>query len=102
GMFLGGWLSDWTRRRLPGQWGLLLVPVLALEIAGIATFFSLASLDAASVILCLTLAMGAGGISEGAYWTTAVRLGRQYGGTAAAIMNTAGNGIGLLAPLLTP
>ena len=34
--------------------------------------------------------------------TMAVELGGKKGGTAAAIMNTGGNGIGLLAPVITP
>jgi ACS family D-galactonate transporter-like MFS transporter len=102
GMFVGGWLSDWARRRFPGRWGLAAIPILALGIAGTATFWSLGERPASGVIAGLAIAMGSAGICEGSYWTTAVRLGRQSGGTAAAIMNTAGNAIGLLAPLLTP
>jgi ACS family D-galactonate transporter-like MFS transporter len=102
GMFIGGSLSDWARRRFPGRWGLAAIPMLALGMAGTATFWSLGERPAFGVIAGLAIAMGAAGICEGSYWTTAVRLGRQSGGTAAAIMNTAGNAIGLLAPLLTP
>jgi MFS transporter, ACS family, D-galactonate transporter len=102
GMFAGGWLSDWGRRRFPGRWGLAAIPMLALGIAGTATALSLGDLLDWAVITGLAIAMAAAGICEGSYWTTAVRLGRQSGGTAAAIMNTAGNAIGLLAPLLTP
>ena len=102
GMFIGGSLSDWARSRFPGRWGLAAIPMLALGMAGTATFWSLGEHPASGVIAGLAIAMGAAGICEGSYWTTAVRLGRQSGGTAAAIMNTAGNAIGLLAPLLTP
>ena len=102
GMFAGGWLTDRARRRFPGRWGLAAVPMLALGIAGLATFLTLGDRPAFFVIAGLAVAMAAAGICEGSYWTTAVRLGQQYGGTAAAIMNTAGNAIGLLAPLLTP
>jgi len=43
------------------------------------------------------------GLAESAFWTTAVELGgHRGGGSAAAIMNTGGNGIGLLAPMVTP
>jgi hypothetical protein len=54
------------------------------------------------MICCFTLSLAALGLSEGPFWLTAVELGGRQGGTAAAIMNTGGNGIGLLAPLLTP
>jgi MFS transporter, ACS family, D-galactonate transporter len=102
GMFGGGWLSDRARRRFPGRWGLAATPMLALGLAGAATCLSLGELPAYSVIAGLIVAMGAAGVCEGSYWTSAVLLGQQSGGTAAAIMNTAGNAIGLLAPLLTP
>ncbi|MBI3822344.1 MAG: MFS transporter [Planctomycetes bacterium] len=102
GMFAGGWLSDRVRRRFPGRWGTIAIPMLALVLAGAATCVSLGDLPAVGVVAGLAVAMAAAGICEGSYWTTAVRLGQNLGGTAAAVMNTAGNGIGLLAPLLTP
>src|SRR5262249_29008326 len=61
GMFVGGWLSDRARRRLPGQWGLATLPMLALGIAGTATCWSLGDLPAAEVVAGLAIAMGAAG-----------------------------------------
>jgi hypothetical protein len=46
--------------------------------------------------------MAAVGACEGAFWTASVRIGGARGGTAAAILNTGGNGVGLLAPVVTP
>jgi len=54
------------------------------------------------IVLWFTLSLGVLGLSESAFWTMAVELGGRRGGTAAAIMNTGGNGIGLLAPMVTP
>jgi dipeptide/tripeptide permease len=54
------------------------------------------------VVFLFTLSLGVLGLSESAFWTTAVELGGRRGGTGAAIMNTGGNGIGLLAPVVTP
>ena len=59
------------------------------------------SLSRASLCLLIGLIL-AWVLSEGAFWTTAVELGGPRGGTAAAICNTGGNGIGLLAPIITP
>jgi MFS family permease len=42
------------------------------------------------------------GAAEGAFWTTVVELGGEFGGTCAAIMNTGGNAGGTLSPYLTP
>jgi dipeptide/tripeptide permease len=53
-------------------------------------------------VIAFTLALASLGLSEAAFWQTAIELGGARGGTAAALMNTGGNGIGLLAPILTP
>ena len=54
------------------------------------------------IVVCFTAALGTLGLCEASFWTVAIRLGRERGGTSAAIMNTGGNGIGLLAPMVTP
>jgi hypothetical protein len=54
------------------------------------------------MVVLLAAAMFALGASESSFWQAAVELGGPLGGTAAAIINTGGNGVGLLAPLLTP
>ena len=54
------------------------------------------------IVASFTVSLGILGLCEASFWTVAVRLGRHRGGTSAAIMNTGGNGIGLLAPMLTP
>ena len=46
--------------------------------------------------------LGALGFAEGSFWTTATDLGRQTGGLVAAFMNTGGNALGALSPVLTP
>jgi len=46
--------------------------------------------------------MAAVGSGKGSFWTAAVRIGGARGGTAAAILNTGGNAVGLLAPVVTP
>src|SRR2546426_2846073 len=56
----------------------------------------------AAIVFWFALSMGAVGACEAAFWLTAVELGGTRGGSAAAIINTGGNGIGLLAPLFTP
>jgi MFS family permease len=54
------------------------------------------------IVLWFTLACACIGMSEGPFWTTAVRLGGNFGATAAGVVNTGGNLGGLLAPGLTP
>ncbi len=42
------------------------------------------------------------GLCEAGFWTSVVELGHPFGGTAAGLMNTGGNGGGTLSPYLTP
>jgi hypothetical protein len=65
-------------------------------------FLGVAAREPFWIVTLFALAMFALGASESSFWQAAVVLGGPRGGTAAAIMNTGGNGIGLLAPLLTP
>ena len=54
------------------------------------------------IVLWFALSLGTLGLCEASFWTMVIEVGRERGGTAAAIMNTGGNGIGLLAPMITP
>jgi dipeptide/tripeptide permease len=53
-------------------------------------------------LTCLSLALGVLGMVEGPFWATAVEVGGARGGFSAAVVNTGGNGMGLLAPIATP
>ena len=46
--------------------------------------------------------MGALGLCEGVFWTTATDIGRKSGGCQRAFMNTGGNVGGLISPVLSP
>jgi MFS family permease len=102
GMFVGGAVCDHVRRRFSGWGSFAAVPMATLVLAGTATFSGLAVTRSSAVVTCFAIAMAAAGMCEGAYWSMAVRLGRRLGGTAAAVMNTGGNALGLIAPALTP
>jgi hypothetical protein len=41
------------------------------------------------IVACFTAALGTLGLCEASFWTVAINIGRQRGGTSAAIMNTA-------------
>ena len=55
-----------------------------------------------SVAVCLAISMGATGMVEGVFWTTATDIGGKSRGLAGAFMNTGGNVGGLMSPVLTP
>ncbi len=102
GMVLGGWLADRAQRRFAGRLGRALVPGVGMLLGTTFLLCGVAVQEPLWIVGFFTLSMGAVGTSESSFWQTAVELGGRRGGTAAAVVNTGGNGMGLLAPLLTP
>jgi MFS family permease len=101
-MASGGWVSDRMQRRYGRRLGRKIVPMGGMIISAALLGLGLMSEGAGAIVFWFALSMGAVGACEPAFWLTAVELGGRRGGSAAAIINTGGNGIGLLAPLFTP
>jgi len=99
-MPIGGWLTD--QGQLGQTVGRTRVPRIAMATSAVLLLFGIFAAQPLWTVLWFTLSLGVLGLCEGAFWTTAVELGGTRGATAAAIMNTGGNGIGLLAPMVTP
>ena len=102
GMPIGGWLAGRAQRQFTGRAGWRLVPGVAMVLSALFLFAGLAARDPIWIVILFGFAMFALGASESSFWQAAIELGGRRGGMAAAIVNTGGNGIGLLAPLLTP
>jgi hypothetical protein len=73
-----------------------------MALSALLLLLGLAARDLIWIVVLFTLSLGVLGLAEAAFWTMAVEIGGRKGGTTAAIMNTGGNGIGLLAPVITP
>jgi MFS family permease len=102
GMAVGGWGSDRVCRRFGFGRGCRVTVLVGM---GFSAAFSLMGIwvgDPDAVTACFALALGSLGLCEGIFWTTAPALEPRNGGLACALLNTGGNGIGLLAPILTP
>ena len=102
GMPLGGWVSDRLQKRYGYRWGRAVVPIASLLLSAVFLGIGVLAKTPNAIVAWFSLALGVMGASEGPFWSTAVELGRKRGGTAAAIMNTGGNGGGMLAPVVTP
>jgi MFS family permease len=102
GMVVGGWVSDRAEAWYGSRRGLAIVPVLSLLFSAVAVGVGLVVEEVEDVLICFAVAMAAVGMSEGSFWTAAVKIGGSRGGSAASILNTGGNAGGLLAPALTP
>jgi len=100
-MPVGGWLMG----RLESNWGRVkrfVLPLVSMLASAGCLLAGLLAVKTGWVVLWFTAALGFLGLCESAFWVTAIELGGKRAGTSAAIMNTGGNGIGLLAPILTP
>jgi MFS family permease len=102
GMIAGGWLADRLRTASSGRWSRIAVPMIGLAASGGFLLIGVRCEGLTAMVTLLSLALVAIGAAEAPTWTLAVELGGQQGGTAAAVCNTSGNAIGLIAPILTP
>jgi MFS family permease len=103
GMAAGGWLSDQLEKAHGVRWGRRLVPIGGMIAGAVFLVVGVWTREPVWIVTWFSLALGAVGASEGPFWATAVELGgRRLGGSAAAILNTGGNGGGILAPIVTP
>jgi MFS family permease len=100
-MPLGGWLTS-RAQRWKGAQARTLVPKMGMILSAVFLLVGIAATDRFWIVFWFTVSLGVLGLCEASFWTIAVELGGKQGGTAAAIMNTGGNGIGLLAPMITP
>ena len=102
GMAAGGWLCDRVEVRLGQRNGRAIMCIGSMTISALFLAMGILGQGTAWIVTCFSLAMGILGISEAPFWTSATQVGGRQGGIAAAIMNTGGNGGGLLAPVITP
>jgi len=102
GMAVGGWVSDGLCRWLGFGGGCRVVALGGMVLSAGFCLLGVRMTDTQAVVLCFALALGALGLCEGIFWTTAAALVPRNGGLACAVLNTGGNGIGLLAPIVTP
>lgn len=102
GMAIGGLSTDAVCKLLGTMRGRRAIVITGM---GLGALFGLLGVNVAgqgNVAACLAISMGALGMCEGVFWTTATDLGGRSRGFAAAVMNTGGNVGGLLSPVLTP
>jgi len=102
GMPLGGWLTDRLEHVFGPRRGRKVVPMVGMLAGAGLLILGIFARDPAWIVTWFALALGAVGTAEGAFWVTAIEIGRQRGGSSAAFLNTGGNAGGMLAPALTP
>jgi MFS family permease len=98
---LGGALSDWLVRRTGRRWlGRAVFPMVGYTTAALAMYrlpFAENS-DQATVLMCVAAA--AFDFGQGANWATIVDVGGRFAGTATGFINTLGNAVNYLQPVI--
>src|SRR5262245_1777272 len=102
GMAVGGWGADRLGEWLGHRAGRRLVAFTGMGLCAALSLLGVRTTDPQQIVWCFSLAFWALGTCEAIFWTTAAGLEPRNGGLACALLNTGGNGVGMLAPLLTP
>ena len=102
GMAVGGWGADRICAWLGHGTGRRLVAFAGMGLCAVFSLIGVRTTDPEQIVLWFSLAFGVLGACEAIFWTTAAGLEPRNGGLACALLNTGGNGVGMLAPLLTP
>jgi len=102
GMALGGWSTDGVCRLLGTTRGRRTIVMTGMGFGAMFGLLAVSATAQSHVVLALAISMGALGICEGVFWTTATDIGGKARGLAGAFMNTCGNVGGLISPVLTP
>jgi sugar phosphate permease len=102
GMAGGGWVSDRLCRWFGFGRGCRAMALLGMCLSAVFSLLGVSMSDSQTVMWCFALSLGSLGLCEGIFWTTAPALEPRNGGLACAVLNAGGNGIGLLAPIVTP
>ena len=102
GMALGGLCTDSICRWIGVARGRRVIVMTGMGIAALAALVAVSARSESNVVLALAVSMGALGMCEGVFWTTATDIGGRNRGLVAAFMNAFGNFGGLLSPTLTP
>jgi MFS transporter, ACS family, D-galactonate transporter len=102
GMAVGGFAADRLGAWLGHRAGRRLVAFAGMGLCAAFSLIGVVTTDPQRIVWCFSLAFGTLGACEAIFWTTAAGLEPRNGGLACALLNTGGNGVGMLAPLLTP
>ena len=102
GMAVGGYCTGIACKLLENTRGRRSVVMTGMGLAAIFALMAVNRTDQWGVAVCLAVSMGALGMCEGVFWTTATDIGGKARGFSGAFMNTGGNVGGFISPVLTP
>lgn len=102
GMAIGGYCTGIACKWFGTARGRRCIVLTGMGLASLFALLAVNQTDHWSVSIYLAISMGALGMCEGVFWTTATDIGGDSRGFAGAFMNTGGNMGGFISPVLTP
>ncbi len=102
GMVVGGMCTDNVCGWLGVVRGRRVIVMTGMGMGAVGALVAVLAQSELHVVLAFAASMGALGMSEGVFWTTATDIGGRNRGVVAACMNAFGNAGGLVSPTLTP
>jgi ACS family glucarate transporter-like MFS transporter len=96
GAGIGGVLTALCCRRLGDRWGYRVVPMVALPVAALLLLFAVNTANAYLAVAALALCFGCVELTEAAFWSSGMMVGRGDTMSVCGIMNTGGNLGGLI------
>lgn len=102
GMAIGGYCTGIACKWFGTAGGRRCIVMTGMGLGALFALLAVNQTDHWSVSINLAISMGALGMCEGVFWTTATDIGGESRGFAGAFMNTGGNIGGFISPVLTP
>ncbi len=102
GMACGGFAADRLCRSFGHRIGARIIAGGGMGLCALFGLFGIFTKDPTQIVWFFSLSFCALGLCEGVFWTSAPILAPRNGGLACALLNTGGNGVGMLAPVVTP
>jgi ACS family D-galactonate transporter-like MFS transporter len=96
GAGIGGLVTAVCCRRLGDRWGYRMVPLVALPVSALLLLFVVNTANAYFAVAALALCFGCIELTEGAFWSAGMMVGRGDTMSVCGIMNTGGNLGGLI------
>jgi MFS transporter, ACS family, glucarate transporter len=93
----GGAIASACMRRYGTRWGLRIVPLVGLPLGGVLLVLATSAVSAYAAAAALALCFAAIELTEGCYWAAVMNVARSDAMAAGGILNTGGNGGGLVA-----
>lgn len=97
GAGVGGKLASSFAVRYGVRRGLAIVPLVSLPAAAVLQFLAVDAVNAYLAVVALALCFAAIELNEGPYWAAIMHVGRADAMAASGLLNTGGNGGGLIA-----